>query len=185
MKTVLAEYPVLLSLMIGITAAALIYGWLQTGKKQLGIMGLLVAVMVPVGWYVSTSWVTDREQIRALIDQTAAAVGANDHETAVAVIGNVETKNRARAELPRYIFDLIKVSGVQIRIAESSIPPQADVDINALAVVSAKGGQFTNMRVPRRLFLKFQKNDDGKWVVVDYNHTPLDGRPDTYSSRRY
>jgi ketosteroid isomerase-like protein len=184
MKTVIAEHPILLALMIGITAAALIYGWLETGKKQVGIAGLVVAAMVPVSWFVSSQWVTDREQIRALIYQTAAAVGANDHDTAVGVIGDASTKSRARAELPKYVFDLVKVSGIQIRMAEGSVPPEADVDINALAVVSSAGGQFKNMRVPRRLFLKFQKNDDGDWVVVDYNHTPLTGQPDMYSSRR-
>ena len=185
METIIAENPILLSIMIGATGAALIYAWLQTGKYQLGIAGLVTAILIPVVWYVSTNWVTDREQIRNLVYQTAEAVGSNDHELAVQVIGDAKTKSRARAELPRYVFDTVKVSGVEIRMAKGSVPPQADVDINALAIVSARGGQFQNMRVPRRLFLKFQKEDDGQWVVVDYNHTPLNGRPDMYSSRRY
>ena len=184
MQTLIAEHPVLLSLMLAAMAAAFVYAWLQTGMKPLGIVGLMFAAMTPVAWYVSTAWVTDREQIRAAIYETAAAVGANDHEQAVRVIGDEKTKNRARAELPRYIFDLVKVSGIQIRMNEGSFPPRADVDINAVAVVSSKGGQFTNMRVPRRLFLTFQKNDDGSWAVVDYNHTPLNGQPDMFSSQR-
>ena len=184
MKTVIAEHPILLALMLGATAAALIYGWLQTGKKQVGIAGLVVAAFVPAFWFISTSWVTDREQIKALIYETAAAVGANDHDTAVRVIGDAATKRRAKAELPKYVFDVVKVSGIEIHMAEGSFPPEADADINAMAIVSTRGGQFKNMRVPRRLFLKFQKNDDGTWVVVDYNHTPLNGRPDMYSSRR-
>lgn len=182
MKTVIAEQPLLLMLMVGVTAAALIYGWLQTGKKEIGIIGVIAAILVPVSWFVSTNWVTDREQIRAIIFETAAAVEANDHDTAVRVIGDEKTKDRARAELNNYTFHSVKVSGVEIRMVSGSDPPAADIDINASIRLS--GGQFRNITGYRRLFLKFQKTDDGDWVVVDYHHTQLSGEPDMYSTRR-
>ena len=58
--------------------------------------------------------------------------------------------------------------------------------MNVNVVVSDKRGQFTSLRVPRRLQLQLQKLDScgrsrQRWFVVDYNHMPLVGQPDAYS----
>ena len=88
MTTLLAEQPLLLSLLLGVLAAGLVYGWLQTGKRGVGIAGLVVLVLIPIAWFVSNAWVTDRERIRELIFETADAVETNDIDRAVLVIGN-------------------------------------------------------------------------------------------------
>ncbi|NND98414.1 MAG: hypothetical protein HKN47_13920 [Pirellulaceae bacterium] len=181
MTDLLAEQPLLTSLMVGLVAAALLYGWLQSGKKPLAAAGFLMALMIPVIWVIAGEWETDREQIEAAIVATAAAVEANDHELAVEFIGDKETRQQALAELPKYVFDRVKVSGVSINIDPNSRPPQADVDMTASVNASDKRGQFQNMRVPRRVLLTFEKNTAGRWVVVDYNHMPIGGRPDAFS----
>ncbi len=78
MMRLIAESPLIVAVVLGVLAAALIYGWLQTGRKPLAIIGLIVACLIPIAWIVSENWVTDREQIEQLIYQTADAVEAND-----------------------------------------------------------------------------------------------------------
>ena len=181
MKAVIAEHPVVLALMLGVTAAAFFYAWLQSGKRPLAIAGAVFLVAVPISWYVSTGWVTDRERLRNLIYETAEAVGRNDHQAAVKWIGDPETKAKALAEMPRYEFDRVKVSMMEFDFVKGSSPPRVVVDVNAVALVSAKSGHFSNVRAPRRLYLTFEKGDDDRWMMVDYYHTPMNGQPDMFS----
>lgn len=185
MQNLLSEHPVLLCLMLGVTAFAFLYAWVQTGKKLLGIIGLVFLALVPAAFYVSSNWETDREIITRVIHETAEAVAANDHQRAVSAISDPETKARALSEMPNYRFDRVKVSQVQITMVSGSQPMEADVDANVMAVVSsARSAQFQDMRVPRRLFLRFRKEDDGQWKMIDYAHTPLNGKPDMFSTMR-
>ena len=189
MKTLLAEQPLVVSLMLGAFSIALIYGWLQTGKQAAAIIGLVIALLIPCTWWLAESWVTDREEIRQLIEETANAVRENDLDRVAAVIteDRPETIAQARSELPRFVFDEARVTGVRsIDIIEGSYPLEADVDLNVKVVVSDKRGQFSRMTVFRRLKLQMQKLDSidaaGKrWFVVDYNHMPVVGQPDSYS----
>lgn len=189
MKTLLAEQPLVVSLMLAAVSIALIYGWLQTGKKAAAVIGLLIALLIPGVWWLATNWVTDREEIRELISDTADAVRSNDIERVLRLIAEdrPETITQARNELPRFVFDEARVTGIRkIDIVEGSYPLEADVDMNVSVVVSDKRGQFTSLKVPRRLQLQLLKLDsaDGqgeRWFVVDYNHMPLVGQPDGYS----
>jgi hypothetical protein len=189
MKTLLAEQPLVVSLMLGAFSVALIYGWLQTGQKAAAVIGILIALLIPGAWWLAAHWVTDREEIRELLDNTADAVRTNDIERVLRVIteDRPETIAQARNELPRFVFDEARVTGIRkIDIVEGTYPLEADVDINVNVVVSDKRGQFTSLRVPRRLQLQLQKLDsaDGqgeRWFVIDYNHMPLVGQPDAYS----
>ncbi len=54
MQTLLAEQPLILSLMLGVLAVGLIYGWLQTGTKAVGLCGLIVAALIPVAWVIAS-----------------------------------------------------------------------------------------------------------------------------------
>ena len=189
MKTLLAEQPLVVSIMLGAFSIALIYAWMQTGKKAAAIVGLLIALLIPGAWMLAANWETDREAIRQIMDETADAVRNNDIERAVSVIAEerTETIAQARGELPRFKFDEARVTGIRkIQIIEGSYPLEADVDINVRVVVSDKRGQFSSMTVLRRLQLQMQKlnANDGtgpRWFVTDYNHMPVVGQPDAYS----
>ncbi len=189
MIRLLAESPLMVALMLGVLAAALIYGWLQSGRKQLVIAGLIVACLIPIAWIVSENWVTDREQIEQLIYQTADAVEANDHERAVAVIGDEATRQQALSELPQWEFTQADVGRIRsIRIIEDTLPIQADVDMTVKVEVSSKRGGLQSLRVPRRLLLTFEKREakanqvGGGWVVTKYEHLPIVGTADAYST---
>ena len=191
MNTLLAEQPLVVSFMLGAFSIGLLYAWTQTGNKAAGVIGLVVALLIPGEWWLAANWKTDREEIRELIFATADAVRINDVEGVVRVIADEwpDTISQARAELPRYVFDDARVTGVRkIDVVEGTFPPEADVDINVVVVVSDKRGQFTSLRVPRRLQFRLQKletydGDGRRWFVVDYNHMPLAGQPDAYSPK--
>ena len=180
MITILAERPLTFSIMIGLFAAGLLYGWLQSGDKKLAIGGALFALLIPVVWIVADSWQTDRELISDVIDTTARAVAANDHDLAVQCIANDNTRAQARAELPRYVFDRVTVNNRTIRVMEDTIPKAAEVELMASVIASDKSGRLQNMRVLRRIILSFEKIN-GTWKVVDYNHMQPGGQPDSFS----
>tara|TARA_R110002049_G_scaffold2750_2_gene21521 strand:+ start:327509 stop:328090 length:582 start_codon:yes stop_codon:yes gene_type:complete len=189
MKTLLAEQPLIVSLMLGAFSVALLYGWLQTGKQAAAVIGLLIALLIPGEWWLAAHWKTDREEIRELILETADAVRVNDIERVVRVIMEERqgTIAQARSELARFEFDDARVTGIrQIDVVAGTYPPEADVDINVVVVVSDKRGQFASLRVPRRLQFQMRKieaNDGSgpRWFVTDYNHMPPVGQPDAYS----
>lgn len=180
MESLLAEQPLLVSLMLGTLAAGLIYGWLQTGKKAAAVAGLVIAALIPVAWVIASRWETNREQIESLIYEIADAVERNDHEAAVSVIGDPQTKAQARQELSNWTFNLADVNKISsIDIIEGTYPLQADVNMSVKVNVTGRG--VSNMRVPRRLILTFEQQD-GDWFVTDYRHMPIAGPSDQYST---
>lgn len=181
MWTILAENPVLISIMIAAVVAGLLYGWMQTGDKRVGIAALIVALLIPAAYLLSESIVTDREKILDAIYTTAAAVEQNDHTTAVMVIGDNATRQRALDELPKYEFHRVGVRNVQIKMVSGSIPPEATVDLDASVRASMVRGGMQNISVPRRVILTFKKQSDGAWVVTDYTHMPLTGGADQFT----
>ncbi len=66
--------------MLGVLAVGLIYGWMQTGRKDLAYVGVVFALLIPVAWVIANNWITDRERIEMLIYETADAVKKNDHD---------------------------------------------------------------------------------------------------------
>lgn len=181
MATLLAEQPLLVSLMLGALAVGLIYGWLQTGQKGLAAVGLGALLLIPLAWFIAANWVTDREQIESLIYEIADAVERNDHEAAVQVIGDAQTKSMARQELQRWKFSLAAVNRIRsIDIIEGTFPLEADVDMSVKVRVSSASGGMRDIPVPRRLILNFEKVGDD-WFVVRYQHLPIVGGPDQYS----
>jgi len=189
MTRLLAESPLIVALMLGVLAAALIYGWLQTGRKPLVIAGLAIAILIPILWFVSEQWVTDRERIEQLIHQTADAIEANDHATALAIIGDEATRNQAAAELPQWVFTQADVGSIRsIRLVDNTEPLQADVDMIVKLNVNSKRGGVQNFRVPRRVLLTFEKRGNaeganGGWVVTRYQHLSPIGDLDAFSNQ--
>ena len=182
MKSLLAEQPLLVSILLGLFAVTLVYGWLQTGKKAAAILGLLTLLLIPLAWVVASYWVTDREAITEVIDQTADAVERNDHAAVLEVIGDSQTRQQAEVELPNYIFNFARVNKIRsIHLIEGTFPPEADVDMSVKVSVSDKRGRLGNLEGPRRLILRFQKIDD-RWLVMDYRHLPIVGGPDGFSA---
>lgn len=188
MFTLLAEKPLLLSLASGLLGAALIYGWLQSGRKPLAIAGLILLTLIPLIWVAAENMVTDRERIEQLIYATADAVESNDHDAVLKLISDAPTRRQAASELPRYEFTTADVAGIrEITILAGTSPLQAEVDMNVKVEVSDVRGSMKNIRVPRRLMLTMEKRtidgDPDRWVVTGYQHMPIVGQPDAYTTR--
>jgi hypothetical protein len=181
-ETLLAEQPLVVSLMLGTLAVGLIYGWLQTGKKAAAVAGLIAVLLIPAAWVIASKWVTDREQIETLIYEIADAVERNDHVEAVRVISDPKTKAQARQELNQWTFSLAAVNRIRsINIIDGSYPLEADVDMSVKVRVSHVKGSIRDQPVPRRLILTLEKSEDG-WLVTQYRHLPIAGGPDRYST---
>ncbi|MEO1527865.1 MAG: hypothetical protein AAFX06_20735 [Planctomycetota bacterium] len=183
MSTVFAEQPLLIAIMIAFLVAALGYGWLESGDKRMGLAAVAMACLIPGAFYMGHVMVTDREQILDIISTTAEAIEANDHDAAVAVISDEETRQRAVAELPRYEFSHVRAGNIKITMIEGSFPPEATVDIDASVVASQARGPIKNQRVVRRLILTLTKEGDD-WLVTDYTHLSLNGQADNFTPNR-
>ncbi len=186
MYSLVAEQPVLVSITLSLLAAAMLYGWLQSGNRNVLITAVLCLLLIPIEFAVASYLHTDREQIREVITHTAEAVARNDFDEAVKVIepGLRDKIANAKADLNRFHFDEARVTQFQsIDIFTDSMTPTAEVDISAKVVVSDLRGQFNRFSVPRRILLKFRKATDGNWYVFDYTHQPVVGGPDGYSPR--
>jgi hypothetical protein len=184
MWTILAERPFLISIMVGIFVAGLLYAWLQTGDKRLALAALLVSLLIPGAYFIAESIETDREKILHAIYSTAVAVEQNDHETAVLFIGDRATRQRALTELPKYDFQRVRVRNLRITSVAGSDPEEVSVDLDASVTASMAKGGVKNVRIPRRVILTFQKQPDESWLMTDYTHLPLTGGADGFTPNR-
>jgi hypothetical protein len=186
METLLAEQPLVSSLLLAMLGSAMIFGWMQTGRRGPLVAGLLTLLLIPGAFVLASYWVTDRELITAAIYRTADAVSNNDIDRAIEVIepSRREQVASARADLQRFRFDEARVNKLRtIDLLDNSVPPKAEVDMSVTVVVSDKRGQITQQTVPRRVILQFQKSTSGEWLVHDYNHMPIIGSPDAFSPK--
>ena len=89
---------------------------------------------------------------------------------------NPEARQRAEAEMPRYVFTEISVKrNLEIEVREKNIPPKAIATFNVTATVSEKSGFLSNQKVARFVTLTFYKEGD-RWRVGEYSHDdPLRG----------
>ncbi|MEZ6088739.1 MAG: hypothetical protein R3C05_12080 [Pirellulaceae bacterium] len=185
MMNVIAERPIMLVLMLLVIAGVFAFVWMQTGKRALLIIAAIFLGLIPVGLYVERVWVTDRESLEQTIMDIAAALEANDHET---VFKHIDPKANqavlaAKSELPRFEFQQVLVNRGSFRrfdVRSDVEPIEAITDFNINVIVSLRSGGHTDVRVPRRLIVKFRKSD-GLWRAVEYTHLPIIGDPDGYS----
>ncbi len=184
MWNILAEQPMMVSIMIGVIVVGLLYAWMQTGDKRIALSALGIALLIPGSYLLAGAVVTDREMILETIHRTATAVEKNDHETAVAVIADDAVRQRALAELPRFEFHKITVRNIKVDFVQGSYPPEASVDIDASVRASLTKGPIRYARVVRRVILTFQQQPDGNWQVTDYTHLTLTGDADNFTPNR-
>lgn len=184
MYNLIAQQPILLSVVLALLAAALLYGWTREGQRWLAVSGLVLLALIPPVWIASSMLVTDEEEIRSMIEEMAQSIEANDHDAAVSVIhpNRTDIIARARQELPNYEFSRARVGGYnKIKILPGTNPTEAVVDLNASVTLSTKNGFLSNQRGARKLLLYLRKTDDG-WKVIDYAHRQVVGGADPYSS---
>ena len=186
--TMLAESPFLVAIILVVVGGGLLFAWLNTGSKFAAAAGAISLLLIPAAFAIAANIETDTEAIRRVIERTAAAVQANDHDAALAIIGDERTRAQAAMELPRYRFDVAEVASIRsIDVIEDAVPKSAEVDLNVKVTVSEIRGGIRNVTVPRRVLLTFEKQTppgggEPRWVVTAYSHMPVIGDPDAYST---
>jgi len=150
--------------------SVLVMVYLQSGKRWLISVMVLVALLAGGGVMLERLVVTDRETVEATMTQIVADIESNDASLVLAHIAKEATKKRAEAER---ILALVKFRSVEIRrIIEIKTmpdltPPQAKANFTVKPVVSDSSGTFEDFPAPRRLEVTFVK-EGGDWRILDY-----------------
>lgn len=183
MYTLVAERPILLSLILLALAAAVAFVWVQVGKPFLMYLAGLILLLVPIGIYASIVLETDRESLTRTIREVAAAVESEDYERVYSFIDPQakEALRLAQMELPSYEFTSARVTAFrEFDIRNDLDPTQAIVELVANVIVSSRTANFGQARVVRVVIIKFRKTGD-QWKAVEYTHHKFPKGPDSHS----
>ena len=187
MISLVSERPIMLLILLLAFSAAFAFTWVQTGKKAFLIAAGIFLALIPVGLYVSETWVTHRESLTQTIKGFAKSLEAEEYDAIYRQIAPEATKALAFAkrELPNYEFQSARVTGFRDFEVRSDLqPPEAIVEFVANVVVSHNSGQFGGqVTVVRVVIVKFRKAGDS-WQVVDYTHHKFPGGADSFSPNR-
>jgi hypothetical protein len=157
-------------------AATLVLGalWSATGRKELLIAAGVALVLMAAGLVTEKMIVTDREAIRATLQEIARDVRTNDHQ---ALLQHIDAsapalKQKAKSELPNYKFSECRITRVNLIDVDASAEPRsaiAEFNVVATGTFRYEGTELTDS-VPRWIKLQFVKGNDGLWRVVHYEH---------------
>ncbi|MEZ6137905.1 MAG: hypothetical protein R3C53_23705 [Pirellulaceae bacterium] len=163
------EHPVMLAVGGAALVALAGFFWMQTGHKAALYSTVALAAVTIVMLIVSLQVVTDRERIEKILADVAAAVQANDHEKCYSYIhpSAVEAMQRAKSELPRYVFSEARITNVRdIAVNSGTKPPTALAEFTVVVNLQFQGQRI---KVPRLIKAYFMKHED-RWLVRDYEH---------------
>jgi hypothetical protein len=163
------EHPYIIGTLGALLTGLSLFGWIQTGNK--------VAVYLALGTLVLTSFLvwlnlyveTDREQIHAVLKETAAELQDNRFEAVKNRIHPDHTQQVASAisMLPRLKFEVARITGVHaIDLSKVGKNPAARVRMNVYVEVQT---DFMPGKIPRWVQLDLEKLND-RWLVIDFQH---------------
>jgi hypothetical protein len=162
-------------LAVGIAA----FVWTQTGHKAALYTILALAALTLVAVIINLQVVTDRERIRQIMNEVAAALRNNDSDTALSYIhpNAAGPLQRAKREFSRIKFEEARITGVkEIAVNPLTKPPTAIAEIYARVKATVGSYKGSTVRFVRVYFMQ----RDGRWLVQDYQHyEPTAGFRDT------
>ncbi|HEY2414743.1 MAG TPA: hypothetical protein VGI40_21035 [Pirellulaceae bacterium] len=147
--------------------------WTATGRQELLYALAAAIVLLFAGLLTERLIVTDREQIRATLQEIARDVKNNDHRRIISHIHSSATaiKQKAQAELPKYHFTEFRITKIHsIDVDRSADPPSAVVELNVVGGITIRDQGFESDHVARWVKLHLLKEKDGRWTVADYEH---------------
>jgi hypothetical protein len=157
------------AVILGLAAA-----WSASGRKE-WLFGIAAALVLLIAGLVTERLVvTDREAIRATLQQIARDVRSNDRQAVLRHVHSTvpELKKKAAAELPNYEFTQCRVTKIhKIDVDRDAEPHSAMVEFNVIASGTFRQSGFeVTDTVPRWVRLHMLREKDGRWTVVDYEH---------------
>lgn len=169
MAEFLFENPYVIGFVGTVLTVLSLFGWIQTGNRIGAYAGLgfllLTILLVWLNLYV----VTDREQIRVVLSDTALELQENRHDAVKKRIHPDHSQQVASAIalLPRIKFEIATVTRVHsIELSQIGNNPTARVRMNVYVEVQT---DFMPGKVPRWVQLDLEKSGD-RWLVVDFVH---------------
>jgi hypothetical protein len=165
-------------LIIVVLGVAFILGlgaaWSASGRNELLYSMAGVLLLVIGGLVVERMVVTDREAIRATLQQIARDVQSNNHRAVTRHVysGAPELKHKAEAELPNYHFTECRISKVnELNVDPSAEPRSAIVEFNVIVSGTFRHSGFEGTGTyPRWVQLHMLREKDGRWTVESYKH---------------
>lgn len=152
---------------------------IQTGRGA--VMGgmLLVAAVVGAGWLVEWVVVTDREAIATSLDETARALEHNDLDEVLSHVASDAQDVRARLSsiLPSVKIEEAKVRDLEVQVQANTNPKTARAQLRGIIHGRDTGGQLPYDTVMRRFAVRLREEQEGKWVITDYEELPDQGNP--------
>ncbi len=179
MQQFLLESPMALGLCGLFVVLAAGFWWTQTGARMAAFSAVVVALLTASLVIVSLQIETDQEQIRRTIDEVAGALEDNDFPSVYSYIHPSATEGvtRATGELPGYRFHDARLTRLRsIEVNRRASPAAALAEFNVALEIEAAG-----QKIPIRRFVKvYFAEQDGRWLVRDYEHfDPLAGLDDS------
>lgn len=154
------------------TGAFAAFGFMLQKRSLYVLSGLAFAVMIGLV-YLERSIVTDNEQLRSNLYRLADMVSKNDLAGAKRYFSAkmTATVNRMETEMPEYKFRACRITGIRPFVFDSETQPtKATVDFTVFVNVDASIRFSYDGPAQRGVVLKFEKEADGQWRIVDYNH---------------
>jgi hypothetical protein len=148
-------------------------GWTVSGRKEL-LYALAAAIaMLFAALIIERLIVTDREQIRAALQEIARDVKNNDHRRIISHIHSsaAAIKQKAQAEMPKYHFTDFRITKIHsIDVDRSAVPSSAVVELNVVGGGTFREHGIEMDHVARWVKLHLLKEKDGRWTVAEYEH---------------
>ena len=162
----LMESPWTVGLTGAVATAAALFIWTQTRQRAVGLAAAVLFLTTAVLVVTSLNVRTDREQIRQTMEEVAGALDRNDHQAVFAFIhpDAEEGVQRARSELPNYIFHQARITGIRsIAVNHGVSPPAAIAEFHVNVEIEAHGQRLRVRRFVRAFFLLY----GDRWLVYD------------------
>ena len=173
--TTILENPFPAVLIGALMTLILLGGWMQTAKRWLLVLAVLV-IFITVGLVIlERNVVTDREQITITLHDIARLVEKNNVDEAVGYVHSQakEVRERAAAELPKYEFRVVEIKrNLEIEVFPDHQPPKAVAEFNVRVEATVKNGTYSGEAI-RFCIVTFYQEPDGSWRVADYSHHDL------------
>lgn len=155
-----------------ITVVILGFGWVKTGRKE--VLIALVAVALLCGGLLGLQRiiVTEAEKVEATLRQIAGDVERNDVKALVEHVDTRAPQIRAQveSEFPKYRFTKVDITTIrEIKVDLKHIPPEAIVEFNVIVAGTDAEGLLDGQSIPRYVIVTFHK-ENGRWRVFNYEH---------------
>jgi hypothetical protein len=150
--------------------AVLIFALVRSGRPWiLYIMAGVALVVGGIVWHEKHT-VTDSKQIRAVLDDAAAAIVRNDSQTVLQHISpSAGNLRRQAVEISAsYKFDDIRLTDVKVVVNRFHNPPTAIADFFVRISGSDRGGNFPFSSVLQQGQVTLQL-EQGEWKVTGYS----------------